>query len=130
MIVETTHQEHIQFLKLIDLINKNKYFFDFIKWKKNHWANHNIYYQIKAVENYGSGGNFFHLFIYLKNKHIISYHFATETLEYSFKPWKSIGDYIDGDEDQTEGFGFEYNFKDYEEKRLIEGINLDFQEEA
>ena len=128
MKVNLLHEEHKEFLKLIDLINENKYFFKFIKWDENHWTKHNIYYQIKEVVNYGSGWNFFHYFIHLKNNHIISFHSANYCIEYSGKTWKNLDDYYNDNGEKEEGFGYEANNPNHDE-RIIENISLKDEDE-
>ncbi len=128
MKLQLTRQEHFEFLRLTDLINKKEYFFDLIKKNIPWFNNFDILYEIKEVDNYGSGGNFFHLFMHLNNDHIIAYHYATNCLEYSFKPWKSINEYIN-DDDEEEGFGYEANNPNHD-NRIIENISIENQEEA
>ena len=105
-------------VQLIDIIDKNNYF-----------LLSDVYSQIKEVESYGSGGGFNHVFIHLKNNHIIAYHHETECLEYSYKSWQSISDYYEDIEEKEEGFGYEANNPNHE-NRIIENINLEDQEEA
>jgi len=81
-----------------------------------------FFYQIDTIRSYCSGGGCNHLFFHLKNKHILAYHYDTETIEYSYDKYNHIYDYIDSDDDMK-GFGYEANFPKYE-KRSVENINL------
>lgn len=64
---------------------------------------------------FNSGGGFLHLFLHLKNKKIVSIHFADLNIEVSYKSWNWLDDYLERQEEET-GFGFEYNFPNYQER--------------
>ena len=66
---------------------------------------------------YFSGGGFLHLFLHLNDKKIISIHFADLNIEMSYRPWNCLDDYLDMQE-EGEGFGFEYNSPNYDQRIL------------
>lgn len=66
---------------------------------------------------YFSGGGFLHLFLHLKDKKIVSIHFADLNIELSYRPWNCLDDYLDMQE-EGEGFGFEYNSPNYDQRIL------------
>ena len=102
-------------IKILNMIDKFKYF---SKFKYYDYAFNNI----KSIESYNSGGGCNHIFFHLKNNHIISYHYDTETIEYSYSKYKDIYDYMDSDDDMK-GFGYEPNQPFYN-NRSAENINL------
>lgn len=66
---------------------------------------------------YSSGGGFFHAFLHLKNKKVVSIHFCEFNVELSYKEWDSLDEYLDG-QDNQDGFGFEYDYPNWEDRIL------------
>jgi hypothetical protein len=67
---------------------------------------------------YYSGGGHTHLFLHLANKKVLSFHFCEFVVELSYKEWDSLEDYMEGKQDDGDGFGFEYDYPNWEERHL------------
>lgn len=67
---------------------------------------------------YNSGGGFFHVFLHLKNKKVVAIHFDEFNVELSYKQWDSLDYYVDGYDLDGDGFGFEYDYPNWEDRIL------------
>tara|TARA_R100000697_G_scaffold47269_1_gene60467 strand:- start:83 stop:514 length:432 start_codon:yes stop_codon:yes gene_type:complete len=89
---------------------------------------HDIGDMIDEVQTYGSGGNFFHVF--LSDVNGIIYHFSNADgwIEKSYYKWPTIDDYIESLEwDNKPGFGREMDNKNYKARRW-DYKQFDFQQ--
>jgi len=123
------------------IINKNKSFIkqlvDFLipgGFKKepmiiyNFLSFHDIGDMIDEVKTYGSGGNFFHVFLLDVNG--IVYHFSNADgwIEKSYYEWHNVDEYIEAMEwDNRPGFGREMDNKNYKARRW-DYKQFDFQQ--
>ena len=79
---------------------------------------------IDDIQEWHSGGGFYHLFILLQSGHVISHSKADKFLEISKKKWESILKYYESDsEDEEDGFGYEANNDDHENRCLDFSLN-------
>lgn len=72
--------------------------------------------RIVEVEGVSTGGGFYHLLFRLDNGHLIIMHTADNIWEESFEAWNSIEDYFIQSDLHARGFGFEYDYPNYEER--------------
>lgn len=65
---------------------------------------------------FSTGGGCYHLLFRLSDGHIIAMHADSNVCEQSFHPWESIEDYLQASNIDYEGFGWEHESPDYDQR--------------
>ena len=71
---------------------------------------------IVEVDGVSTGGGFYHLLFRLKDGHLIVMHTTDNIWEETHEAWESIDDYFTQSDLHARGFGWEYDYPNYEDR--------------